>query len=240
MSDVDSRAPSARERLLTGLRIAHRTLASAAMREGFRAGVRAGLTAAVGVVALFATWRLLVTLLALEDPLLSPLTVVGIAGTAVVAAAALGATAGRRRPRSLVETAERLDLAAGTKNRIAAALDLSSRPGGGFERLAILDGIAAFDAAGGTKPQVPSGRPLGRPELVTACLALSIFFAALAMPLRRHPGRATPREREVVAEAPPAEAPEARALPGRAVTEAREPVAPEESRSASSSVAPRR
>lgn len=167
----------ARARLLAGLRAAHVALRRAEGLAGFDAGVRAGCAAFLGVATLDLGLRLIGWLLALREPLVPWTHAVAVAAFSIPLGALLGWLRGRARMPTLAAAAERLDRAAETKGRIAAALDLSRGPAGAFEAAAIEDGLAVIDAAARVPPAGPARRKPGRGE----AFALALGAAALAV-----------------------------------------------------------
>lgn len=187
-----------RRALVDGLVEAHQTTLAAHMQDAVIEGlVRGTRLLGWGGLVYFA-WRALAAIGGF-DPLVRGwwVVVLGVVATAVVVV--MHVLAERKEARPLQETAERLDLAAGTKNRIASALDLSSRRVGPFEYAAIQDGVAALERAKETEPYRAAPTPLPLGPLGFAYAGLILMVVALYLPFGRAPNLGAPPARSVAA-----------------------------------------
>ena len=173
----EPRGAGERREILRVLRNAADLLRERERRNALLRGLDGALRAALvlGAGALF--WSLCVWLFRAPRP---DAAVVLVLVPVVLALGFCWTCIGRLARRTeLGEVAERLDLALGSRNRIAAALEFSRDPRTPFEIAAVQDGLAVLRSAAGTVPWLEQVSFDGRRALRRAGTALVLFAAAL-------------------------------------------------------------
>jgi len=171
----------ARLRLRTGLTAARRVLRESRQAEARDRALRSGARVFLVISILFLTWRALALVAGLPaGPGAGWVFAVALLAAAAPVPVRLYLAGGR--PVEVAVAAERLDLAARNRNRIAAALDLSAGRVGPFESAAILDGLRALEEARGIRPVLPSRRPPGVGTVAGAYLGVLCLVVAALLP----------------------------------------------------------
>jgi len=197
----------ARREILNGLGPARRTVLAARKKGALDTGLKQGASIFLILVAVHFGWELLAAVSGFPAPVLSAAAVLGLAVLVAAAPIAVRVYFAGGQAISLKEVAERVDLAAGNRNRIATALDLSRGPIDAFRAAAVLDGMRALARARAVAPIVPPREPPGFRAIAQVYVGLlvlglsAVVFNGVHGPAVDDRGRETPPIR--VASRPP-------------------------------------
>ncbi len=172
----------ARRALLDGLRRAHDRHCEQRMVAAIDRGLARGLHVLFTLGIAYFVWRVACGLIGLE-PWLGGWVVFGLVLVIAAVPFVRAILDERARDVPVRDAAERLDRAAGSRGRIAAALDLSARPAGAFEAAAIADGAAALERARDLEPEAPVRRLPSIAEYAGAYVGALALVLATYLPI---------------------------------------------------------